>query len=181
MYRLDNLIEKWATEFKLISHNPEGGADGKRFFRIDGITDLKPLLLGLTKVKTPVAVFNTQIEGSSNEKGSGTYYLVNIFILVPQEKTTAPYREDLNAANAKYMAAEIAEKLKAWLAEKKKDEKRYPELKGLNLKSAATYSFPLQFNNWWPLHIQMDYLNMEYTCVNPEDYHQEEAGEGSQS
>lgn len=180
MYRLDNLIEQWATEFKLVSHNPEGGADGKRFFRIDSISDLKPVILSLTKIKTPVVAYSTQIEGSSNEGGNGTYYLANIFILVSQEKTTAPYREDLNAANAKYLAVEIAEKLKAWLMEKKKNEKQYPELRGLNLKSVATASFPVKLGNWWPLHIQMDYLNTDYVCVNPEDYHQNEAGEGEQ-
>ena len=113
MYRVDNLIEKWATDFKIISHNPEGGSDGKRFFRIDSLSELKPLILSLTKIKTPVVAFCTQIEGSSNESGAGTFYLVNIFILVPQEKTTVAYREDLNAANAKYLAVEIAEKLKA--------------------------------------------------------------------
>ena len=96
MYRLDNLIEQWAADFKLVSHNPEGGAAGKRFFRIDSISDLKPVILSLTKIKTPVVAFSTQIEGSSNESGAGTYYLANIFILVQQEQTTSPYREDLN-------------------------------------------------------------------------------------
>lgn len=181
MYRLDNLIEQWATDFKLVAHNPEGGAAGKRFFRIDSISDLKPVILSLTKIKTPVVAFSTQIEGSSNESGAGTYYLANIFILVQQEQTTSPYREDLNAANAKYLAVEIAEKLKAWLMEKKKNEKLYPELKGLNLKSVGMGSFPKHFNNWWPLHIQMDYLNADYVCVNPEDYNSSEAGEGVKS
>lgn len=182
MYRIDNLIEKWAADFKLISHNPEGGKDGKRFFRIDSIEALKPLILSLTSLKSPVVAYCTQVEASSNERGAGTYFGVNIFIMVPQEKTSSPYREDLQAAEAKYLAVDIAEKLKTWLAEKKKDEKNYPELRGLDLRTSAMGSFPIKLGNWWPLQIKMDYLNADYLCVLPEDYHSlsDEAGEGDQ-
>lgn len=171
MYRLDNVIEKWAADFKLISHDPDGGAEGKRFFRIDSISKLKPLILSLTRVSTPVVAYCTEIQGNGNEKGPGTYYGVDIFILTPQEKVREPYREDIAAAEAKYLAVEISEKLRAWLMEKKREGNEYPELKGLDLKGFAVASFPQKLGDWWPLHIVLDYLNTDYQCVLPDDYH----------
>lgn len=171
MYRIDNVIEEWAEDFKPISHDPEGGADGKRFFRIDSLEALSPLVKSLIKISTPVVAYCTQIEAYSNEKGSGTYYATNIFILVPQVKASAPYLEDYQASLAKYEAVEIAQKLRVWLKERKKQKDLYPELTGLDLNSVAMASFPVKLGNWWPLHIRMDYLNADYTCIFPEDYH----------
>nr|DAZ81153.1 MAG TPA: hypothetical protein [Caudoviricetes sp.] len=167
MQRFDNLLEKWATNFKPISHNPEGGAAGKRFFRIDGPEQLESILTSIVNIKTPIMGYITQIAGVGIEGKDGLMeYAHRVFIFV-YHRIQNNYREDIDIMESKVCGVEIAEKLIAYLRKLKKEN---PEYRGLRLEDSALLTYPVRFGNWYPIEVTF-YQTQNYNkCVNPEDY-----------
>lgn len=168
MQRFDNLLEKWATDFKAISHNPEGGAAGKRFFRIDGPEHLSVVLNSIVGVKTPIVGYITQIAGTAIDNKDGLMEYIHRVFIFSYARVQNNYRDDLVATESKVEAVEIAEKLIAYLRQLKKQD---PEYRGLSLDDTALMAYPVKFGNWYPVEVTF-YQTQNYNmCVNPEDYY----------
>ena len=171
MFRMDEYLEKWAAKYKPISHQPEAGSKGKRFYRIDSITSLEPFLTNLVNVKTSSMGYITQVDGVL--AGNSEKFLMKnhrVFFFVKQQGTDLQngITEELAATDAKYEGAEMAEDLLAYLCQEKKTNK---DLAGFDFKGAAIFTTPQKFNGWWPTEVVFSQLSPRNLCVNKEKYH----------
>ena len=127
MFRMDEYLEKWATKYKPISHQPEAGSKGKRFYRLDSITSVAPFLANLVNVKTSSMGYITQVDGVL--AGNSEKFLMKehrVFFFVKQQGIDLQngITEELAATDAKHEGAEMAEDLLAYLIRTTRKETR---------------------------------------------------------
>lgn len=173
MFRMDNYLEKWACKYKLLSHQPETGSRGHRFYRIDAITSLKPFCENLTQAKSPSMAYITQVDATL--AGPGEKFMMvshRVFFLVKRQEPnrTNGITQELADADAKDEGAEMGEDLLAYLYDDKKNKKN-EDLEGLDFKGAVVYTTPQQFNGWWPTEVVFSQLVPRNLCVNQEKYY----------
>ena len=172
MFRMDEYLEKWATKYKPISHQPEAGSKGKRFYRLDSITSVAPFLANLVNVKTSSMGYITQVDGVL--AGNSEKFLMKehrVFFFVKQQGIDLQngITEELAATEAKHEGSEMAEDLLAYLYQDHK--KGNKDLAGIDFKGAAIFTTPQQFNGWWPTEVTFSQLSPRNLCVNKEKYH----------
>ena len=171
MFRMDNYLEQWACKYKLISHNPEAGSKEKRFYRIDAITSVKPFLENLPNAHSPSLAYITQVDdvlGGQSEKFMLKAHKVFVFV---KQETLLGSKDELAATDAKVLGEEIGQDLLAYIYDDKKNNKN-TDLEGLDLKGAAIFTTPQQFNGWWPTEVVFHQLVPRNLCVNREKYHE---------
>lgn len=171
-FRMDNYLEKWAMDYKPISHDLEAGGKGKRFYRIDAITSLAPFTANLINAKSPSMAYVTQFDSTLG--GAGNKFLMmehRVFFFVKQQGVSLQngVTEELAAADAKAEGAELAQDLLAYLLHDKK-QNRNPDLLGIDLDGAAIFTTPQQFNGWWPTELVFGQMVSRLLCVNKEKY-----------
>ena len=170
MFRMDEYLERWASKYKLLSHQPEAGSKGKRFYRIDAITSLKPFLENLPNAHSPSLAYVTQVDnvlGGQSEK-----FLLKahkVFVLVRQDTLVGP-DEEISATDAKLLGEEIGNDLLNYITDDKKN-KGNKDLEGIDFKGASVFTTPQKFNGWWPTEVVFHQLIPRNLCVNPEKYH----------
>lgn len=172
LFRMDNYLEKWSMIYKPISHNPEKGSEGKRFYRIDDIEHLAPLIANLPSAKSPSLAYVTRFEGdlagTGNKLMSVDYY---IFILVKQQGTNIQNGvvEEVAAMDAKMEGVEIAQDLLAYMQNdyRKNNNK---DIGGIDMDKVAIFNTPRQLNGWWPTAFCFSKLMSRNLCVNKEKY-----------
>lgn len=174
MFRMDEYLERWASKYKLLSHQPEAGSKGKRFYRIDAITSVPSFLANLANAGQVSLAYVTQFDAVL--AGQGEKFLMRehrVFVLVKQQGVDVQngVTEELAAADAKAVGAEVAQDLLAYIYN---DQKRNgnKDLEGIDFKGAAIFSTPQMFNGWWPTEVIFSQLMKRNLCVNPEKYHE---------
>lgn len=174
MFRMDEYLERWASKYKLLSHHPEAGSKGKRFYRIDAITSVPSFLANLANAGQVSLAYVTQFDAVL--AGQGEKFLMRehrVFVLVKQQGVDVQngVTEELAAADAKAVGAEVAQDLLAYIYN---DQKRNgnKDLEGIDFKGAAIFSTPQMFNGWWPTEVTFSQLMKRNLCVNPEKYHE---------
>ena len=174
MYRMDEYLEKWACKYKLLSHQPETGSKGQRFYRIDAITSVAPFLANLTQAKSPSMAYVTQVDAVL--AGQGEKFLMRehrVFFFVKQQGVSVQngVTEEQAATDAKYEGAEMAQDLLAYLYNDWR-KNRNKDLEGIDFKGAAIFTTPQQFNGWWPTEVTFSQLVPRNLCVNQEKYYE---------
>ena len=174
MFRMDEFLERWASKYKLLSHQPEAGSKGKRFYRIDAITSVPSFLANLANAGQVSLAYVTQFDAVL--AGQGEKFLMRehrVFVLVKQQGVDVQngVTEELAAADAKAVGAEVAQDLLAYIYN---DQKRNgnKDLEGIDFKGAAIFSTPQMFNGWGPTEVTFSQLMKRNLCVNPEKYHE---------
>lgn len=172
MFRMDDYLERWAQNYLPLSHQPEAGSKGKRFYRIHSITEVAPFLTNLTNAQTPSMGYVTQVDAVLT--GQGEKFLMRehrVFFFVKQQGVSVQngVTEELAATDAKMEGYEMAQDLLAWLySDWKKNGNK--DLAGIDFKGAAIFTTPQQFNGWWPTEVTFSQLSPRNLCVNKEKY-----------
>lgn len=174
MFRMDNYLERWAMKYKLLSHKPEVGSKGKRFYRIDAITSVPSFLANLVNAGQVSLAYVTQYDAVL--AGQSEKFLMRehrVFVLVKQQGVDVQngVTEEMAATDAKTVGAEVAQDLLAYIYNDWKKNKN-KELEGIDFKGAAIFSTPQMFNGWWPTEVTFSQLVPRNLCVNPEKYYE---------
>ena len=186
MFRLDNLLEHWATIYEPLSHDPSANAEPKRksFFRIDRLGGDNTFSRNFNTAPSPCMAFPTAIDAKMGRTFKQIEYHHGFYFMVKQSSAVSGklnHAADLDAANCKAELDDLAQALLAWLyAERKRATdpatmKDYTQeeriaLQGLDLENAEWWTAPELFNGWWVLGIEFDRTESRVLCVNPEDY-----------
>lgn len=172
--RVDNLIERWASIYKPIQHDPTKGSKARRFFRFDSLEKALGVTSQFTTFKTPVVGVVTQFDGVSHGKLMELEVIVFVFTkqLVPRSDAAVA---ELAASDAKYFGADICNDLWVWLCEQKKqsDSGRSSEdrwLTGLDTDNVAIMSYPVMLNDWWATSLELKVQVPRQKCVDKGKY-----------
>lgn len=167
MFRMDNLLEKWAQNFKPISHDPTPGSREKRFYRMDSVMRMNEFMKDMTMAKSPSMGYATQVDADLEGMSQKFFnYTHRIFFFVKQAPpTTSTNILDENlAADAKAEGVELAEHLLAWLTEEKKNLSG--DLRGIEFKGASVMSLPSKYGEWWLTELVIEQLHPRNLCVD---------------
>lgn len=172
MFRLDNLIEEWATKYKPLSHSmaAEATAKDKSFWRIDTLNESNEFVARSTVAKSPCVAVSTLVDAQvCRTNRSMVEYDHTIYVLIKQTSasTTKSRTDELQAAQLKADADDIIQDLLAWLGEKKRTMKA---LSGLELDKAEWATIPVKYNNWWVCGLAIPVIVPRRTCVLAERY-----------
>lgn len=199
MFRLDNILEAWATAYKPLSHNPDDGKKHRSFYRIDTINGNNEFVQNYNIAPSPCMAYSTLVDGSlarSNKKVIS--YRHSIYFMVrqnpPASKAKTVTNDSLEATSAKYDADDLVQDLLAFLFALKdasgqsvrgtgtsgtdfvhKIVATLPEddlkaLSGLQLEGAEWGTLPVRYNQWWICGLQIEQLAPRSLCVVPERY-----------
>lgn len=123
MFRLDNILERWAMAYKPLSHQPEAseGKDSRRtFYRIDTINANNEFVQNYNLAPSPCMAYSTLVDGSIvRGKNKMVSYRHSIYFMVKQvppasgERTMA--NDALEATEAKYEGDMLVQDLLAFL------------------------------------------------------------------
>jgi len=184
MFRLDNFLEKWATIYKPLSHDPSADAKHKTFYRIDRLGGDNTFARNFNTAHSPCMAFPTAIDAKMGRIPSQIVYHHGFYFMSKQSSASLGklnHSADLDAADCKAELNDLAQALLAWLyAERKRatdpatlnnytQEERIA-LQGLDLEHAEWWTVPELYNGWWVLGIEFDRTESRTLCVKPEDY-----------
>ena len=62
MFRLDNLLEQWATVYRPLSHTPGAKSDHRTFFRIGMIDQNSEFIRNFATTPSPAMAYATHID-----------------------------------------------------------------------------------------------------------------------
>lgn len=180
MFRFDEVMERWATLYKPMQHNPSAQAapEEKAFFLIDRFSLENEWTRVFNLLRKPCVCYATNVDAKVG-KDPKTYVQHYGFYLMAKQPESANYlTDDRGAAETKVDLQEMVLDLLAWLSAEKakaeadttlsKDERN--GWKGLQLDEMAWWSTPRQKNGWWVLGVELDGIQPRPTCVNPELY-----------
>ena len=180
MFRLDEVLERWATIYKPMQHNPSAAAkvEDKAFFLTDRLADENEFTRNFAKLKKPCVLYCSTIDAQlSKDNHKAVSYQYNFYLLAKQQGANYA-QDDQGAANVKVDLNEMMLDLLAWLFEERakaesdltlsKDERN--GWKGLRLEQTAWWSAPRFKNGWWIIGVEIEGIDPRKLCVNPEKY-----------
>ena len=186
MFRLDNLLEHWATIYKPLSHDPSANADSKRktFYRIDRLGSDNTFSRNFNTAPSPCMAFPTAIDAKMGNNAKQIVYHHGFYFMVKQSSAITGklnHSADLDAADCKAELNDLAQDLLAWLYDLRKKATDPATLKnftqeeriaiqGLDLENAEWWTVPEQYNGWWVLGIEFDRTESRILCIKPEQY-----------
>lgn len=199
MFRLDNILEAWATAYKPLLHDPVEEHKHRSFYRIDTINGNNEFVQNYNLAPSPCMAYSTLVDGSlarSNKKIIS--YRHTIYFMVrqnpPASKAKTVTNDSLEATRAKYDADDLVQDLLAFLfalknasgqavrGTKEEDsdivsqimgtlsEDDLKALSGLQLEGAEWGTLPVRYNQWWICGLQIEQLAPRSLCVVPERY-----------
>lgn len=199
MFRLDNLLEDWATRFKPLSHDPAEGAKHKTFYRIDRLGGDNGFARNFNTTPSPCMAFPTSIDAKMGRNAKQISYHHGFYFMVKQASASLSktnHSADLDAADCKAELNDLATALLAYLfelramARKKLRGETYTKaskmqlvdidtytkadciaIAGLELEEAEWWTVPELYNRWWVLGIEFVRTESRELCVNEEQYH----------
>lgn len=189
MFRLDNILEKWAAMYKPISHNADD-KDKHGFYRIDIDYRDGEWIKNFDRASSPCMAYGTQVDGMLQGNGNISYQHRIIF-LVKQNlggttKTNAD--RDLDAAECKFFANDMTLDLLAFLQRLKKaasndfrglaDPVLLPfskitdssAMRGLQIETANWATIPVRYNGWWICELDIIQIVQRPLCIVNEKY-----------
>ncbi len=190
MFRLDNILEKWAQMYKPIAHDPNNQKN-RRFFRIDIDYGSSEWVNNFNLAPSPAMAYCTQVDGRLEQTGNISYqhrllFMVKQKIGADLKKTSA--KSDLDAADCKFYAQDICLDCIAFLGQLKKEAstnfksttnpllKEFAkitdceQLKGLDIKSAVWATIPMRYSGWWICELDLTQVVQRPTCIVNEKY-----------
>ena len=186
MYRLDNLLEHWATIYKPLSHDPSQDAEPKRksFYRIDRLGGDNTFSRNFNTAPSPCMAFPTAIDAKMGDTPKQIIYHHGFYFMVKQSSAVSGklnHSADLDAAECKAELDSLTQDLLAYLyfiRKKATDPKTLNEysqeeriaLQGLDLENAEWWTVPELYNGWWVLGVELDRVESRTICIQPDKY-----------
>lgn len=194
MFRLDNILERWCTIYKPISHDPTT-KDVKRhaFFRSDVNYANTEWLKALPLAKSPAMIYSTSVDGLLQKNGLASYQH-RILVVVKQNLGSKGLQRtnsdtDLDAAECKFYANDIVIDLLAFLQKLKKAAcnnfrgiadgdvlsqfakiEDAEMLRGLQLDNVSWATIPMVYNGWWICEVDVLQVVQRPLCIVPDKY-----------
>ena len=180
MFRLDEVLEHWATIYEPMQHDPGASArtEDKAFFLTDRLTDENEFTRNFAKLKKPCVMYCTNIDVQPVKDNPKAVSRAYGFYLMAKQRSINYAQDEKEAANVKVDLDEMALDLRAWLFEQQtkaeqdltmpKDERN--GWRGLQVKQMAWWSAPRFKNGWWVLGVELEGIEPAPMCVNPAKY-----------
>lgn len=119
MFRLDNVLEKWAEVYEPLKHDPAAKAKHKTFFRISMIDGQSYFIRNYNTQPSPCMAFATHVDAESEKNSKFITYRHVIYFLKKQENDPqkTDVTDELAATDARYDTDEMVQDLIAFLRE----------------------------------------------------------------
>ncbi len=197
MFRLDNILEQWATLYKPISHSDTE----KSFFRISMIDAQSYFIRNFAKQHSPCMGYVTHVNAEVSENNSKAIsYRHVVYFLAKQQN--AQGKTDLTdedaATDARYKCSDMTEDLLAvlkqlkaiaggkaipaavvaalpedvvrWMQQTAQDAQYREGLRGLQLDKANWGTLPIHLNGWQVCALTIEQIAPCQACINEGRY-----------
>ena len=195
MFRLDNILEKWATIYAPMRHNPgaKTAPEDKSFFRIDRLELENEFTRTFTYLKRPCLCYCVNFDSQLDErKPRFALHHDQLYICAKQQGGPNYAADDRGAAETKYDLGQMTEDLIAFLFEmqdacsgksfredvpqevrdifNRLSEEDRQGIRGLRLEETQWWSTPRYKNGWWIMGIELTGLSPRHLCIVPSRY-----------
>lgn len=195
MFRLDNILEQWATIYKPMSHDPSAGArpEDKAFFRIDRFELENEFARTFNLRQKPCLCYATSIDAAlADNNPKAVDYNYGLYICQRQRQAANYAADDEGAALAKDDLNEMTIDMLAFLfglrdvVQRRTLPQDFPQsvrdiaasldsdqlegLRHLRLEKTAWWTTPRYKNGWWIMGIEMSGPDPRRLCIVPEKY-----------
>lgn len=192
MFRLDNILEQWAKDYKLVAHDPDVKHNHRAFFRCEVDYRSDEWIKNLPLVSSPSVGYCTQVDGMV--QGSTISYQHRILFMVKQNlggMTVTQAQRDNDATECKVLGNDMALDCLAFLSLLKKAamnnfhgltheqavfvlpyHKQFDiaPCAGLQIESANWATIPKMYNAWWVCELNIVQLVQRPLCVETAKY-----------
>ena len=195
MFRLDDILEHWATLYRPLSHTPGAKSDHRTFFRIAMIDQNSEFVRNFTTTPSPAMAYATHIDAelaAQNPKAI-TYRHVIYFMVKQQAGTLSKTQatDELSATEARFLCDDLVQDLLAFLFALKgmAGGKTPPAddtvlsgfsaeittetregLRGLQLDQAHWGTLPVMLNGWQICGLTIEQITPRRLCLTPSRY-----------
>ena len=192
MFRLDNILEQWAKDYKLVAHDPDVKHNHRAFFRCEVDYRSDEWIKNLPLVSSPSVGYCTQVDGMV--QGSTISYQHRILFMVKQNlggMTLRRAHRDNDGTECKVLGNDMALDCLAFLSLLKKAamnnfhgltheqagfvlpyHKQFDiaSCAGLQIESANWATIPKMYNAWWVCELNIVQLVQRPLCVETAKY-----------
>jgi len=189
MFRLDYILEDWATRYKPLSHDMAEKAQRKTFFRVTMIDEDNYVVRNFNTLASPCMAYATHIDAEMLQNTNRISYRHVIYFLVKQdtEPQKTAHTDEMAATEARYDTDELVQDLLAWLFDLQHkagtgdrsfssplfsltDRATREGLRGLQLDTANWATLPMHWNGWQVCGLSIEQIVPRDKCINPEKY-----------
>ena len=195
MFRLDNVLEKWATIYRPLQHDPAAKAKHKTFFRIGMIDGQSYFVRNYNTQPSPCMAFATHVDAETEKNSKFITYRYVIYFLVKQDNNPqkTDVTDELAATDARYDTDELMQDLLAFLETMQtaagkgydgitikgqsgedhffpitKDERQ--SWRGLRLDSVSWGTMPPMITGWQLCGLTIEQLQPRNICIHENKY-----------
>ncbi len=117
MFRLDNVLEKWAEVYEPLKHDPAAKAKHKTFFRTGMIDQQSYFIRNYNTMPSPFMAFVTHLKAETEQNPKFATYRDVVFFFVRQDNDPqkTDVTDELAATEARYDTDEMVHDLLAFL------------------------------------------------------------------
>ena len=197
MFRLDNILEHWATIYRPLSHDPSAHSKHRTFFRISMIDANSYFVRNFNSTPSPCMAYATHVDaGLAAQNPKALTYRHVIYFMVKQAAgnlSKTAVTDEMSATEARFQTDDMVQDLLAYLFMLKgvAGGKTPPEaaansslftilsslsketregLRGLNLDGANWGTLPMMFNGWHICGLTIEQTAPRLMCLTPAKY-----------
>ena len=195
MFRLDNLLEQWATVYRPLSHTPGAKSDHRTFFRIAMIDQNSEFVRNFATTPSPAMAYATHIDAElAAQNPKAVSYRHVIYFMAKQQSGTlskTQATDELSATEARFLCDDLVQDLLAFLFALKgmAGGKTPPAddtvlsgfsaeittetregLRGLQLDQAHWGTLPVMLNGWQICGLTIEQITPRRLCLTPSRY-----------
>lgn len=190
MFRLDNLLERWAEIYRPLQHNPSAASTHRTYFRISMIDQQSYFVRNFNTQPSPCMAYATHPDADLGVNPNQITYQHFVYFLVKQQNV--PSKNDVTgeiaATEARYECDEHCQNLLAFLDAMRtaanngarqveiaghvfyitKEDRQ--GLRGLQLEKAHWNTMPTKYNGWQLCGMSFDQLVPRTLCIKKNVY-----------
>ena len=190
MFRLDNVLEQWATIYRPLQHDPAAKSTHRTFFRISMIDAQSYFVRNFNAQPSPAMAYATHVDAEMEKSQKFINYRHVIYFLVKQQNSAGKtdLTDELAATEARYDTDDMVQDLLSFLSQMqlaanngqsnfKVGEHVFPITKdvrqgwrGLQINEAHWGTLPTHFNGWQICGLTIDQVQPRQMCITPTKY-----------
>lgn len=190
MFRLDNVLEQWATIYRPLKHDPAAKSIRRTFFRISMIDAQSYFVRNFNTQPSPCMAYATHVDAEMEKTSKFINYRHVVYFLVKQQNAAGKtdVTDEMAAAEARYDTDDMVQDLLAFLSQMqtaanngqmklKVGEHTFPITKderqgwrGLQINEAHWGTLPTHFNGWQICGLTIEQLQPRQLCITPTKY-----------
>ena len=195
MFRLDNVLEKWAEFYEPLQHDPAAGAEHKTFFRTGMIDQQSYFIRNHNTQPSPCMAYATHVNADMEQNPKFTTYRHFIYFFVKQvnDPEKNDVTDELAATDARYDTDELVQDLIIFLESmqaaanrgangltvvgKSGEEHFFPITKderqawrGMKLDTVSWSTYPPLITGWQWCGVTIEQIQPRLLCLNNQKY-----------